>query len=214
MVLLSGDSYDTTIIRREKTRNGFKNIKDKAAIIEDSDTGEKQLKMKSDGLIVPKPSNQEFGTLWYRDFLDKLTRTKSHCDFIEVYLKDDDEGDFVSFQPESEELVLNGNEGQFQTHRDLENEKTLDLFSEDGNQELYFLAGLGVITMINLGGMYVIVNGLDQAIVSGVKEGFQTVQSQAQQAGEVTGNWILLTVGFSHLIQGIRQKIGDSFDDQ
>lgn len=209
MGLLSGDSYDNRIIRREKTRNGYKNVLDKAAEVEDGDTGEKQLKMKSDGLIVPKPENQKFETLWYRDFFDKLTRTKSHCDFIEIYLKDEDDGDYVTFNPEDSGLELNGNEAQFQTHRDLENEKTLDLFSEEGNQELYFLAGLGIITMINLGGMWVIVNGLQSSVIEGIQQGFNTVQSQAENAGDVTGNVILLTAGLGHIAQSIKNKVSD-----
>lgn len=190
--LIKGDSYDTTVIRREKTSNGFKNVKDKAAEVEDSDTGETLLKMKSDGLKIPKPDNQQFETLWYKDWLDKIVSSQSHTDFIEVFLREtgkDADGDYIKFNPkeERETLELSGSEAQFQTHRDLEAEKTLDIFSSDDNQELYFLAGLGVITMINLGGMYIIVSGLEQSVITGIKEGFKTVGSGAAAGKEATG---------------------------
>lgn len=199
--IANGDSYDITVIRREKTSNGIKNVKDKAAKIEDSDTNESLLKMKSDGLKVPRPESQQFETLWYKDFLDKVFSSKSHTDFMEIYLREtgeDVDGDYVKFDPEEEGLDLMGSESQFQTHRDLEAEKTLDIFSEEGNQEWYFLAGLGVITMINLGGMYIIVSGLDQAIVSGVEEGFKTVQGNK---GVVTGNWVLFSFAGAEMLR-------------
>lgn len=206
--IINGDSFDTTVIRREKTSNGFKNVKDKVAEIEDPETGEKQLKMKSDGLKIPKPEAKQFETLWYKDWLDKIFRSKSHTDFMEIYLEEtgeDAEGDFISFSPDQGELDFMGSESQFQTHRDLEAEKTLDIFSEEGNQEWYFLAGLGIITMINLGGMYIITNGLDQAIVSGVKEGIQTAQSSQ---GAVTGSWIMFAFGGRALLKKAKETFG------
>jgi hypothetical protein len=211
--IANGDTFDKKILRREKQSNGrWKNRWDKAAEIEDPDTGETQLKFKSDGAIVPKPEGSQFETLWYTSFLDKLTRDVSHCDFIEVYLKDtgsSGDGDWVEFNPEGGEddeadLGLVGSESQFQTHRDLESEKTLDIFSEEDNQEWYFLAGLGVITMINLGGMYIIVNGLDQAIKAGVKEGFKTV---AGSKSAITGNWVLFAFMGSQALKTVKSKL-------
>ncbi|MFB6193042.1 MAG: hypothetical protein ABEK00_02225 [Candidatus Nanohaloarchaea archaeon] len=210
--LITGDSYDTRVLRREKTSNGFKNRWDKVAEKKDSDTKEKQLKFKSDGTVIPKPENYEFETLWYRDWIDKLIPGgKSHTDFIEVYLKESGEGadgDFVQFNSEKGELEASGNESQFQTHRDLEAEKTLDIFSEDDNQQWYFLAGLGVITMINLGGMYIIVHGLDNAIIKGVKQGFKTVQSSK---GAVTGSWVMFSFAGAQAARKIRNSCSSLF---
>jgi len=209
--LVNGDSFDKTVIRREKTSNGFKNVKDKAAEIQDSDTKETLLKMKSDGLKVPKPDNQQFETLWYKDWMDRIFSTDSHTDFIEIYLKetgDNADGDYVEFNPDNEkELSLSGSEAQFQTHRDLEAEKTLDIFSSDDNQELYFLAGLGVITMINLGGMYIIVSGLQSSIVPGVKQGFQTVQYSAGSAQDATGMIPVFAFIGRHKISSLKQSL-------
>jgi len=214
--VINGDTFDTTVIRREKTSNGFKNVKDKAAEIEDPDTGETLLKMKSDGLKIPKPDNQQFGTLWYKDFVDRITRSKSHTDFIEVYLKEtgkDADGDYIQFNPEedSEDLELAGSEAQFQTHRDLEAEKTLDIFSDDSNEEWYFLAGLGIITIVQLGGMWIVTNGMQDAIITGVKQGFSTVQDTANNAGSATG--LIPVFGFmgrqkvSSLVASLNKKL-------
>jgi len=209
--MIKGNSYDKTVIRREKTNNGFKNVKDKAAEVKDSDTNEELLKLKSDGLKIPRPQTQQFETLWYKNFVDRIFNSKSHTQFLEVFLKetgDNADGDYVVFDPD-EGLELSGNESQFQVHRDLENEKTLNIFSEEGNQEWYFLAGLGVITMINLGGMYIIVNGLDSAITQGVKEGFKTVQSNQ---GAVTGNWILFAFAGQQFVSKASSTISNSIE--
>lgn len=214
--LIKGNNYDKTVIRREKTSNGFKNVKDKAAEIQDSDTGETLLKMKSDGLKIPKPDNQQFETLWYKDWLDKITSSESHTSFIEIFLKETGEnadGDYIQFNADrdEEQLELTGSEAQFQTHRDLEAEKTLDIFSSDDNQELYFLAGLGVITMINLGGMYIIVNGLDSAVVKGIKEGFKTTQAGVAAGQDATS--IIPIIGFvaCQQVQSMIQHVKNIF---
>lgn len=209
--VINGDTFNKTVIRREKTSNGFKNVKDKAAEIEDPDTGETLLKMKSDGLKIPKPDNQQFETLWYKDFLDRVFRSKSHTDFIEIYLKDkgnDADGDFVQFNPSKDEMLsLSGSEAQFQTHRDLEAEKTLDIFSDDSNEEWYFLAGLGIITIVQLGGMWIVTNGMEQSIVSGVKQGFKTVQDTANTAESATGMIPVLAFVGRHKITSIKETI-------
>jgi hypothetical protein len=211
--IANGDTFDKKILRREKQSNGrWKNRWDKAAEIEDPDTGETQLKFKSDGAIVPKPEGSQFETLWYTSFLDKLTRDVSHCDFIEVYLKDtgsSGDGDWVEFNPEGGEddeadLGLVGSESQFQTHRDLESEKTLDIFSEDKNEKWMWLAGLGTLIIIDIAGQYIVNQGLQQGVASGVKQGFEAVQGGK---GAVTGNWVLFAFVGSQALKSVKSKL-------
>jgi len=207
--IVNGDSFDTAVIRREKTQNGYKNVKDKAAEIEDPDTGETLLKFKSDGLKVPKPENQQFETLWYRDWMDRIFRSKSHTDFLEVYLEDDSDGDYVEFDSEGNKLELSGSEGQFQTHRNLEAEKTLDIFSDASNEKWYFLAGLGTLIIIDIAGQYIVNQGMQRAVIEGVRQGYSTVQGAQQTAQSSTGLIPVFALMGRQKMASWRKKIGD-----
>jgi len=211
--IVNGDSFDKKILRREKTSNGFKNVLDKAAEIEDPDTGEKLLKFKSDGLKIPKAESQQYEVLWYRDWIDRLTRTKSHTQFMEVYLKelgDDAHGDFVSFDPEEKELDLMGSESQFQTHRDLEAEKTLDIFSEDGmNQQYIMIGALALIVIIDVAGKYIASQSMEESVYNAMKRVYQTGSSAVGTGQNMTGNWVLFAFAGSQAMKKLKAFVGD-----
>lgn len=213
--IVNGDSYDKKILRREKTSNGFKNVLDKAAEIEDPDTGEKLLKFKSDGLQIPKPEAQQFEVVWYRDWIDKVTRTKSHTDFMEVYLKelgDDAHGDFVTFEPAKKELELMGSESQFQTHRDLEAEKTLDIFSEDGmNQQYIMIGALALIVIIDVAGKYIASQSMEESVYNAMKRLQETGASAVSQGQNMTGNWVLFAFAGSQAMKKVKASTGNLY---
>lgn len=179
-----GESYGIKIIRRQ-VRNGRQDnvIEDRAAVVEDDDTKEKQLKLKSDGKKIPKPSNLYFDRIQGSGLLS------TSSDFIEIE-EDGDDVSFVDFQVSSNDDEDGGSlnpersekEHIFQAHRDFMNKKTLEVWNSASNQEIYILATILMIVVIQLAGQYFIVNGLQSGIVEGVANALSSADIAANAA--------------------------------
>lgn len=175
-----GNSYKIKIIRRQvRGGNVHKVVEDRAALIEDEDTGEKKLKFKSDGKVVPKPSNLNFDSVKTSGFL-----SSGSTDMLEVE-EDGDTVSVISFKNSRGDLVADTAEKEhlFQTHRNFMNKKTRESWSDDDNTELIVMGTVILMLIIDLAGTYFIVNGMQDAIIEGISSGFQNLNADI-----VTGN--------------------------
>jgi len=177
-----GPSYKVKTIRRQ-VRNGQQDnvIMDRAALVEDDITEEKQLKFKSDGKTIPKPSNLSFDNLQTKSWFG------GSSDFLEIE-EDGDQTSIINFNKKENRLTPERAEKEhiFQAHRNFLNKKTMEAWSSEDNTEIYILATIALIVVVNLAGQYFIVNGLQQGVADGVIQGFQNIDLGA--ATGATGN--------------------------
>lgn len=176
-----GPSYQIKILRRQ-LRNGQQDkvFMDRAAVVEDDESKEKQLKLKSDGKKIPKPSNLNFDQLQSTGLLSRGTE-----DFIEIE-EDGDEISVIDFSYDKENGLKPERaekEHIFQAHRNFLNKKTLEAWSQEDNKEILILGLIVFTILVNLAGMYFIVNGLEQSVVDGIVQGMQNVDVSAATGG-------------------------------
>lgn len=176
--LITGDEYPIRVRRRTPTEEFI----DKGKIIEDEDTNEKQLKLKSDGETFPKPGEDKFDLVAYRKWWHKLlVMPKQRTKGLTMIDHGDGEGDFVEYSRENEKAKAAGSNRIWDTHRNLMGKKYLELTQEEDNTQLWLAAYLSVLALITLGGMYVITQGIEDAVAQAVKQGIQS----GLQAGSV-----------------------------
>lgn len=172
-----GPSYDIKTIRRQVRSNGqHKVLEDKAAVVTDDVTEENKLKFKSDGKEVPKPSNVSFDRFRSNSWLGRGT-----SEIIE-FEEDGDEVSIIDFSFDNSEGLnpeRSEKEHLFQTHRNFLNKKTLEAWSSDDNKEIYILATIVLIVVINLAGEYFLINGMQDGMAEGVVRAFQNVNADA-----------------------------------
>lgn len=169
-----GESYNLKAIRRDKNLKTGKI--DQATIIEDEDTQEKQIKFKSDGKTIPKPSDLSLTNVKYQGITHKILGGWKRTDMIEV-VEDGDETKIVKITGEEENYSAETAEKEhlFATHRNFLAKKTVEAWNmDDDNTQMWLAAYLSVLALVTLGGMYMIVNGIESAVVEGVTQGIET----------------------------------------
>ena len=169
-----GPSYKIKIIRRQlRSGRQDKTFEDRAAVVEAEESDQKQLKLKSDGKTIPKPSNLSFDQIQTSGFLSGGTK-----DFIEIE-EDGDKVSFIDFSYDKDEDELNPERSEkehiFQAHRNFMNKQTLEAWSQDDNKEILILGLIVFTILVNLAGQYFIINGLEQSVIDGIVQGFQNV---------------------------------------
>lgn len=169
-----GPTYNIKIIRRQlRSGRQDKTFEDLAAVVEDDESDQKQLKLKSDGKKIPKPSNLSFDQIQTLGIL-----RGGNKDFIELE-EDGDEVSFIDFSYDEDEGELQPERSEkehiFQAHRNFMNKKTLEAWSQDDNKEILILGLIVFTVLVNLAGQYFIVNGLEASVVDGIVQGFQNV---------------------------------------
>jgi len=171
----------------DRIKKNGPNLTDTAVEVEDEKTGEKKLKFKSDGVVIPKPGQDKISTtrqtsLWKKLKGERYTETLKFIDY------GDGSGDFVEVDFEDGRAEASGNERMFQTHRSLTVQKISRLFSEEDNTQLWLAAYLTVLALVTVGAMFFVTQGIEdtvaQAVQQGIEAGLQSTQT-AQQG--VTG---------------------------
>lgn len=194
--ILGGTKYDIKVVRR-KVRDSSRGeaFMDRAAVIIDEDSDEQQLKFKSDGKIVPKPSEQNITPLYEKKWYHKFLGGKKRNNFLEV-VEDGDSGDFIEFNitEGSKSAERAEKDHIFKTHRNFLAKKTVDAWKvDDDNTQIWLAAYLSVLALITLGGMYMISSGIEESIVKGLES---AAESGAGAGEDVTGSFIpVLTLG-------------------
>jgi len=185
-----GHKYSKKVVRRDPVKADWW---DKAAEIEDPETGEKQWKLKKDGAIVPAPGPDETGHLFYRNLIQRLTfQPKKRTEYAILNDKGSGDGQWISLDKNELDMAGGGENRMFDTHRNFLSKKTVEIFSKEDNKELYILGALALITMTNLIGMYIIASNADkigqQAIQQAVKAGVDSAGAASDAAdGNVPG---------------------------
>jgi len=161
-----------TTYRVERIKHGEPNIQDKATEIEDEDTSEKQLKLKSDGLIVPKPGADKISTTQTRSLWKKLKGDKyqKQIKFIDY---GDGSGDFVDVDMDEGRVKASGDERMFDTHRSLMQKKISRLFEEEDKTQVWLAAYLTVLALITVGAMFFVTQGIEDTVAQAVEQGIR-----------------------------------------
>jgi len=216
--IVLGNSYDIKCIRRKIRKGGEKNTVDYARTYTDEDMGTKMLEFKSDGAKTTVPEDANFDQLWYRKWYHKLMfMPEQRTDFFEYVERDIDnndilQGDFITFDYESNTAEEAGMDRMFNTHRDFMTKKVLEVFKEDDDPNLLIMGYLTGLAFITLGGMYVIVTGVKDSVASsveaGISSGLQTAQQTSDLANNANQNFIPIMglMGYQ-FIHSARQKI-------
>lgn len=167
--------------RVDRIKANGPNIKDTAVEIEDEDTGEKQLKMKSDGVIIPKPGEDKIDTTQQTSLWKKL-QGKKYVKTLKLIDYGDGSGDFVDIDFDKGKAESSGNDRMFDTHRSLVAQKVSRLFSEDDNTQVWLAAYLTVLAVITIGAMYFVTTGMEDTVAKAVQEGIRA----GLEAGQTT----------------------------
>jgi len=188
-----GANYDKKVVRQ---RNPKADLWDDAAEIEDDETGEKQWKLKDDGETVPKPPQNKTGYMFYRKWYHKLLfMPRQRVEY--AVLKDEGDGKCEWKKLDDDSWEAAGNTSAFDTHRNLQAKKYLDLYSEDDNTKLWIAAYLSILVVINLAGMYIITQGVESGVADAVASGINAgVDSASDASGSVPGTSIVPVAGF------------------
>lgn len=174
----------------ERIKANEPNVQDTAVEIEDEDTGEKQLKLQSDDVLIPKPGEDKISTmkqtsLWKRLQGKKYEKTLKLIDY------GDGSGDFVEVDYDEGKVESSGNDRMFDTHRSLVAQKVSRLFSEEDNTRVWLAAYLTVLALLTVGGMYFVTTGMEDTVAKAVKEGItaglEAGQSTQGAAAGATG---------------------------
>lgn len=169
--------------RVERIRHGEPNIQDKATEIEDDDTGEKQLKLKSDGTIVPKPGADKISTTKTDSLLAKLKGDKYRKQ-IKLIDYGDGSGDFVDVDVDEGKVKASGDERMFETHRNLMQKKISRLFEEEDNTQVWLAAYLTVLALLTVGAMFFVTQGIEDTVAQAVQQGIEAGLNSANTAQE------------------------------
>ena len=165
----------------DRIRNGQPNMTDKAKEIEDEDTGEKKLKFKSDGAVVPKPGEDKISTTEETSLLKKL-QGKRYTKTLKFIDHGDETGDFVEIDFGDSEMRASGDSRMFETHRSLRMQKVSDLFSDGDNTQLWLAGYLTVLALVTIGAMYFLTTGIEDTVAKAVEQGISAGLSATDQA--------------------------------
>lgn len=195
---LLGPSYDKKVVRRRPVKG---DKWDKAAEITDEDAGdEKQWKLKSDGETVPAPSQDKIGYLFYRKWYHKLLfMPEQKTEYAILDDRGGQDGEWKDLSKEDTFLTGGGNSHIFQTHRNLQVQKYVDLYSKDDNTQLWLAGYLTVLALVTIGAAYMIVNGVEQGVKAGAEAAVQGAKAGASGASggadSVPGTGMLPVIG-------------------
>lgn len=201
-----GAPFDKTVYR---IRDEKGDLKDKAALITDDTSQEKQVKFKSDGKVVPKPGDDKIGYMYYKKWYHSLLMMpEQRMEYFIFFDYGDGDGDFAEIDENENRVKAAGNERMFQTHRDFVGKKTLEIFSKDDNTEVWLAAYLSILVIINLAGMYVITQGVESGVASAVAKGIEAgigAGSDAAGGSNIPGVGMIL-VGGRALLNKVRKS--------
>lgn len=211
-----GAPYNKKIVRRRPVKA---DLWDKAAEIEDEETEEKMWKLKSNGEKVPKPSEDKIGYLFHYKWWQR-PRFLFPRDRIEYAIyndKGDGDGKWVELSSENVDLSGGGDTRMFDTHRNMQAKKYVDLYSKEDNKEMYILGALGIIVFMDIAATYILTSNADKLGASAVKKaveaGVKSAMSASEGAsGDVPGVSIIPVAGFvarnkiSNLFQNLKNQ--------
>jgi len=176
--------------KAERIKPNDPNIQDTAVEVIDEDTQEKQLKFKSDGLIVPKPGEDKIATTKQTSLIAKLKGNK-YSKTLKLIDYGDGSGDFVEIDFEEGKAESSGDDRLFDTHRSLMSQKYSSLFEDEDNTQLWIAAYLSILALATVGGMWFVTTGIEdtvaQAVSKGIEAGLSSAQNTASGSGAVGG---------------------------
>lgn len=179
-----GKSYDIYVERLNATGT---DSWDKAAEIEDEDTEEKKLRLKSDGTEIPKPGTDKIGKMRYDKWYHKIFGGQNYVDKLTLIDYGDGKGDFVDVEHDEGRVKASGSDRMFETHRSLMSQMYSNLFTEEDNTQLWLAGYLTVLALITIGAMYFVTSGIESTVADAVEKGIQAGLQGAGEAQSATG---------------------------
>lgn len=179
-----GKNYD---IKVERLKPRGADYWDKAAEIENEKTGEKMLRMKSDGAEIPKPGADKIGQMQMDKWYHKIFGGQNYVDKVTLIDYGDGKADFVSVDHDQGTVEASGSDRMFETHRNLMSQLYSNLFTEEDNTQLWLAGYLTVLALITIGAMYFVTSGIESTVADAVEKGIQAGLQGASEAQTATG---------------------------
>jgi hypothetical protein len=179
-----GKSYD---IKVERLNSRGPDKWDKAAEIENDKTGEKMLKLKSDGAKLPKPGSDKIGKMRYDKLIHKIFGGQNYVDKVTLIDYGDGRADFVDVDHEQGRVEASGNDRMFETHRNLMSQLYSNLFTEEDNTQVWLAAYLTGLAFITIGAMYFVTTGIESTVADAVQKGIEAGISAGGEAQGAAG---------------------------
>lgn len=171
---LNSEDYDITVIRRITYGKKNETLKDKARIVEKDGDETDVVKFKSDGKEMPKPDKEKFEPVREQGILGKLLGREKRKLLLEVNEVSDDKFNAVTFDPSEADLEEIQMENIYENYRNIRNKRTIQAWNSSYDMNKITMGYLTALAIFTLAGMWVLTNGLESAIIEGVKAGIES----------------------------------------